>query len=400
MLKNKFSIITLLIVLILALTLPVVRADDDDIDTDDNAENQDVIATYENDLSEEQDSEYDLEPTSTDTEANFKKSDVYLYGDDITVDYIVDGNLFVCANSVTINSQIGGDAFIVAKSVTIDEEGYIFSNLFAVSENIDIKGVVYDLYSVSKTVDISGYIYRDIKVSTASLNILGTIGRNAFVQCSNINFNDKENDSDEDEQLSYIYTGRISGDLNYTSENELDIPEDAVTGDINFTQIVTTKSNTFGQYLSSLVRFATTAILIWLVGLWLSPKFIKSCDKILIQKPLPVIGFGLLTPIVLVIAFVLLLLLKITSSFAILLLPILFTLIGISSSVSVIAINNLICNKLKIEKTLIKLGILIATSIATWLICLIPFLGSLISFIFVIIGIGLIVSKLVLKKLP
>ncbi len=33
----------------------------------------------------------------------------------MTIDYIVDGNLFVMANTVTINSQIGGDAFIMAK---------------------------------------------------------------------------------------------------------------------------------------------------------------------------------------------------------------------------------------------------------------------------------------------
>lgn len=392
MLKKKFSIITLLVILLVALTIPIVRADDD---TDDNnAETQEIYVTNETDLSEFS------EDTIADTEADFKKSDVYLYGDNITVDYIVDGNLFVFANSVTINSQIGGDAFIFAKSVTVDKQGYIFSNLFVVSESVDIKGVVYDLYSASRNVNISGYIYRDIKVSTDSLNILGTIGRNAFVQCSNINFTNEENNSNEDKQSLVTSSGRINGDLHYTSKNELNIPEEVVNGDINFTQITTTSSNTASKYLSSIAKFVTTAVLIWLICLWLSPKFIKSCDMLLIKKPLPVIGIGLLTPFVLVFAFVLLLILNITSSLAFLILSLLLILIGISSSISVIAINNLICNKLKIEKTIIKLGILIITSIATWLICLIPFVGTIISLVFVITGIGLVVSNLVLKKLP
>lgn len=393
MLKKKFSIITLLAILILALTLPIVRAENDTNSND--AENQTVTAI--NETNSSGDSENTQEQTATDSEANFKKSDIYLSGDDITVDYIVDGNLFIFANSVTINSQIGGDAFIFANSVTIGEQGYIFSNLFTISENVDIKGVVYDLYSVSENVNISGYVYRDIKVSTNSLNILGTVGRNAFVQCSNINFSSSESNSNENQQTTITSNGRISGDLNYTSKNELNIPEGTVNGKVNFTQ-TTTSSNTIEKYLLSLGTFIATVVLIWLIGLWISPEFVKSSDKLLIAKPLPVIGFGLLTPFALMFAFVLLLLLNITSSIAFLLLALLFILIGISTSVFVMTINNLICNKLKIQKTIGIFGMLIVSSIILWLIALIPYIGSLISFMAVIIGIGIIVSNIVLKN--
>ena len=108
---------------------------------------------------------------------------------DETIDYIVDGNLFICADSVTINSQIGGDAFIIANSITVEDEGYIFNNLFAMAQNIDIKGVVCDIYSLSENSNISGYIYRDIKMTCSNLSISGIIGRNAFVDCSTISFN-------------------------------------------------------------------------------------------------------------------------------------------------------------------------------------------------------------------
>src|SRR5699024_7588730 len=82
---------------------------------------------------------------STTPEVEYKQQDVWLTGDNVTIDYIVDGNVFVAANNVTINSQIGGDVFVVANTVTVGEQGYIFSNLFAVADSININGVVYDM---------------------------------------------------------------------------------------------------------------------------------------------------------------------------------------------------------------------------------------------------------------
>lgn len=398
MFKKKFSIIIILSILILALTLPIVRADDEI--TNNNAENQ--LITSLNDADSSGIVQNEQSQNIADAEANLKKGDVYLTGENITIDYIVDGNLFIMANSVTINSQIGGDAFILAKSVTVGEQGYIFSNLFVAAETVEIKGVVYDLYSACENVTISGYLYRDIHVATNTLNIFGIVGRNAFVNCATINFANGNSSATEDEQTTVTSNGRIGGNLDYSSKEEIVIPEGNVNGNINFTKITSdsTSENKIGTYLLSLATFTVTVVLIWLVGLWIAPKFIKFCDQLLTKKPLQVIGIGLLTPFAFLIAFVLLLIIKITSSFAILLLPIIFTLMGISSSIVVIAINNLICNKLKIEKLFVQMGFLIISAIATWLICLIPLIGGLISLACVIIGTGLIVSSLVLKKLP
>lgn len=402
MLKKKTSIIILLIVLILALTLPVVRAENETADN--NSENQDVTALTSPDSSmdtENSESEVTILENETsdseNTEADFKEGDVYLAGDDITIDYIVDGNLFIFADSVTINSQIGGDAFIFAKSVTIGEQGYIFSNLFTVAENIDIKGVTYDLYSVSKNINISGYIYRDIKVVANTLNILGTVGRNAFVECSDIQFINQEADSSEG-QNTITSNGSISGDLNYTSKNELNIPDDKVGGNINFTQKVVESSNTINNKIFDLGSFIATVILIWLVLLWIAPKFIKSCNQILTNKPLPVIGLGILTPIAFIFAFIILLLLNITVAFSFLSLAVFCILLLVSSSIFVIAINNMLCTKLKINKNVGIFGMLIVSAIVLWLIKLIPILGTLVSFIVSILGLGIIVSNLILKN--
>ena len=212
MLKSKLKVSLILLTILLLVLMPFSLADDEN--QVEPISSQDQSTPVQTAQPDQEDSNSNTNATSTD-ENSFKKSDVYLAGDNITVDYIIDGNAFIIADTVTISSQIGGDAFICAKTINITEQGYIFSNLFAVSESLNIDGVVYDVYSCANTVTVSGYIYRDLKATCDTLNIFGTIGRNAFASTSNINFI-KTNGS---EQSQVLAQGNVSGDLNYSSKS-------------------------------------------------------------------------------------------------------------------------------------------------------------------------------------
>ncbi len=393
MLKKKMSMIVLMLITILALVLPVARAAETDTNTTEiqATSSEEEVSTTSEEVSTTN------EETATTTEENFKQSDVYLTGDDITIDYIVDGNLFIFADSVTINSQIGGDAFIFANTVTIGEQGYIFSNLFTVANTVNIQGIVYDLYTLSSDVNITGYVYRDIKVITNNLNIYGTVGRNAFVTCNNMSFaQDSTNSTEEETTISS--QGMINGNLQYKSGNEITIPEEAVTGEVNFTQSKSTNTRPMQSYLISLGTIIATAVLVWLVCLWLAPKFIKKQNLIDKKNILPEIGLGILTPIVLILVSILLILLGITSPFGLLLLVLSFVLIGLSTSIFIIAINNLVCNKLKIQKNIGNFGMLIITAAVLWLIGLIPVVGPIVGILAIIIGLGTLVYYLIKKE--
>lgn len=379
---NKMKTITLILVMILSLTMPLVSF------AEETAEN-DVMPINETETTTEDATENAQNPITEDT---FKKSDVYLVGDEITIDYIVDGNLFVLADKVTINSQIGGDAFICANSITLSEQSYIFSNLFAVSQNIDIKGVVYDLYSISKNVTISGYIYRDARTTSETINIFGTVGRNAFIDCNSLNFAEPAT-----EEGATTKNGIINGNLEYSANNEIEIPEGSVSGETIFTQKTVNTTNTIQDHLLSLGSITVTALLVWLVCLWLAPKFLANTSN-LVKKPLKVIGLGILSPIALIVASVILIVLGITSTFGLFILSITFIFIGLGTSFFIILVNNLICNKLNITKNIKVFGMLVATSIVLWLIGLIPYVGTVIGLIGVIIGIGVITSSILPRK--
>ncbi len=386
MLKNKITKITLVLLLALSLLVPIVRADDNEAEPiSDNSQEKAVETTQGNETTSE---------TTQSTDNSMKKSDVYLTGDDVKVDYIVDGNLFILANTVTISSQIGGDAFICAKTINVEKEGYIYSNLFAAANEVNISGVVYDLYTTANTLNINGYVYRDIRTSSDTLNFSGVIGRNAYVYSKNI-----EISSNSDGQSSVTNKATIYGDLNYSSSSEASIPEGTVTGSVNYSPITTsTKSKSISSYILALGRFIVTVLVIWLLYLWLAPKFLENTGALLSKKLLPVIGSGILTPIIFVIAFVLLLILGLTSNIAIIGTMLFAILLMISTSTFVIAVNNLVCKKFNISKNTTTFGVLIITSAVIWLLELIPVVGSILNFVIMIIGLGILVTAIIPEK--
>ena len=380
MLKNKLKVIALMIVMIVSFTIPVVRAENE-TSTDETSGTQDEAVAI---------SENEEENAVEDTSTNMKKGDVYLSGDDVTVDYIVDGNLYVFAKSVTINSQIGGDVFAFAETVNVGEQGYVFSNLFTCAKTVNVSGVVYDLYALAQDVQINGYIYRDIRVASNSLDIKGTIGRNAYAQSNNITFATAQ---EGQEKGTVSSAGIVNGNLEYGASKEISIPEGAVAGETKYTPINEKNSNGVKTYMLSLGTEIATVIIIWLLCIWLAPKFLNKTNTLLTKKVPALIGYGILVPILAVVAFVILAILGITSKIAIIELMLLAVLIAISSSVFVIATNNIVCNKLKIEKNIGIFGMLIVSSAVLWLICIIPYVGSIVRFIISILGLGIITKS-------
>lgn len=387
MLKNKTKIIAFLLVLILAITSSFVYADNET-----SSENDIALIS---DTSETKPVETNVENTVSTNETSkdsYKNSDVYLMGDNVTIDYVVDGNLFVMADTVTINSKIGGDAFIMAKTINVGDQAYIFSNLFAMANSIDIKGVVYDVYALSQNFTVSnGYIYRDAKLCCNTININGVIGRNAFVSCSNINFNTDENDK-----------GIIYGDLTYSTPSELSFDKNIVNGNVTYKapKVSPEKSvrEIVASYISDLGAFLAFVIIIWLVCLWLAPKFLNDTNKFVGKKTLNVLGTGLLTLIALPIACIILLLLQLTAGISLLTVAIYILALIVAKSIFTIVANNYLCSKLNINKNTGIFGMLIVSGVIVWVISELPYVGGIVSFIISVLGLGVLVSAILPKK--
>ena len=395
MLKNKLKALLIMLIVGMLVISPFVFAEDE------NTNDVELISEENGVPVEERE---DNQTTTDEYLNNMKKEDVYLMGDEITIDYIVDGNLFVLANKVNINSQIVGNAFICAKDVNISTQSYISNSLFVTANTLNVDGVTYDVYATCKNAKISGYVYRDFKCASEDLNIFGTIGRNAYISSKNINFSqnveavpDGDNADQADVSVATVQ-GKIMGNLNYSSSKEIQIPESTVDGEVKFEQEKISNSMNFGTYIIALISTLLLVLAVYGLFKWLSPKFIDETNSLLTNKIGSSIGFGILSLIVIPVVAAALIFLNITRPISIVLLLTYIVLLLLSIPVFTIALNNIICTKLKISKTWPKIGMLLATSLVMWLLTIIPFVGALVGIIYTVLGLGIITKKLLPKK--
>lgn len=312
--------------------------------------------------------------------------DLYKIDSSFNMQNVVDGNAFIIGKDVTISGEIGGDLFIIADKLTIDG-GYVYSSVFALANEITIKGTIYDLYASCNTfnLDEGGFIYRDMKLAANNVNISGRVRRNAYISTNNLNL--LKNDAE-----------LISGNLEYNSSKEFNIPDGSVAGTVKFSKDTSNeeKSNkTALSYLSSLATALLFTFVVMLVLLWLAPKFIEKLGNASIIKSLLL---GLITPVILfVLSFILL--------FSVIGLPVvgcivlvctLLALVG--KSITSIYVAKIVTKKFKKEsKPMVVLFALLVTAFL-WFVKLIPFVGFIISILASVLGIGLTVLNIVSKK--
>ena len=388
MLKNKSKIL-LIILMVFTLALSPLSFADEETSVKDTQE-EIKINTEENNENLEADNSQ-----STVLENNTKHEDNYIIGDSVTIDTIVDGNLFVIANNVTIKTQIIGNAFIIANNVSILPEGYISNSLYVATKDLNVKGITYDIYAVSNNADLSGYIYRDLHIATDNLHFIGTVGRNASISAKNITLLDtsKENTS---EMSSMPVTSNILGNLNYSSEKEIEFPQGMVAGKITYSNSDFSLIKT--NPVMSIIYSTLFVIALFGIYKWLAPKFLKKSGDLITVKPFKTIGLGLLTLIAIPVVAVLLFIAKITSTIGLFLLAICLVLLFASKATFIIALNNIIAKKLKFDKTLKTFLLSVVITIAIKLIAMIPFVGIVLNIIFIITGAGIISRSIIFKK--
>lgn len=361
-----------------ATTEPEVTAT---LDSSNNAEEADLTASEELP---------DATPTNEqDPESNETEGDIYICQSVVNISNDVSGNAYIIGDDVTISGRIEGDLFVIAKTLTVNE-GYIYNNIFALANNIHFNGVVYNFYACANSINIDskGFIFRDMKAMAENINISGGVQRNAFLGTSNLTFADDS-------------STHIGGNLEYSSEKEITVPEGTVLGEVKFNQETTTstpKSHSILSYVVDLLKTLLFTFVIVLLLLWLTPKFVKNIGNTGVNKALASLGIGLLSPICLTIAGVILIFtiiglpIFICTMFAFLLL----TYIGFA--VTSLFFGKLLTKQFKMEGNINLILFTLLSSLALWIIGQIPFVGWLVLFVAYMFGVGLTLVHIFWKK--
>jgi fumarate reductase subunit D len=380
MLKNKCKILFLLVAIVTLISTLSFATDESDIM---------LISEDEGNAIVEDEDYVDTEEESDTSSDDWIENDLYIFDDKVEINQIVDGNVFVFANEVVVTGEIGGDLFVCANKLTIDG-GYVYSSVFALANDITINSMVYDVYAVSEnfTLGEDGYIYRDLKLLTNTVNLNGFVRRDAYITATTYNFN---------EENGYL----IFGNLKYSSNSEITIPDGIILGDVSYNQNVVeeqTVSERILSYVSNAVNSLVYTLVVILLTLWLAPKFVDKITNMNTKKALSCLGIGIIAPIVTVIALLILLVTTVCTKVA-LAGAFIFAVICMSSKAfASIYFGGLLAKYLKWDK---KSKLVLSTLIATliiWLISKAPYIGGIFSFLIALFGIGTLLVNVIKEK--
>lgn len=315
------------------------------------------------------------------TTSNVVSKTLYLADSSVTIDYPVEGNVFVMAQDLTISGNISGNVFALAQNLKIETTGSINSTLFVCAENVTIDGTVSDVFSISSnlTINNNARVMQDITAGGSTLKLGGTIGRNA-----NFGF----------DEIYVSDSAVILGDLSYSSRAAA-ISEDIVSGTTSFKPIEEVKiepKDIIKEKLNDLYTLLVVSLVIVLIVVYAMPKFADKEQKIVENKLAATFGYGALALILIPFACLILFctILGILPSI-VLLLVYLFIIMQVATPLVAIAMAKIIRQKINKNTKGFTLLFSMLLVLAIWVLELIPILGSIVSLLTAMLGLGIIV---------
>lgn len=329
---------------------------------------------------EEHDHEHDSASTSetngesTSTEVEIHYGDLYLFDTNIVMDKMVDGNVFIFGNNVEITGQVNG-------------------NLFIFADKVYYNGACNDLYVAATNLEMTydSYVARDVKAMGSNVTLKSFVVRDVDLLCNTLNLG-------EGEDIPIIY-----GNLRYTSNNEITIPEKTlVSGSATYTK-PSELNNTTSSVTDILIGFATcvfTTLALYVIFKKFATNFIEktSNQKFNILKLLKAFGIGLISIILTILLFILLTATAIGVNLAFIIVMLFGILCLLSVPTLAISITKILKPILKIEKNSMSCLVLSLVSVILYGITLIPFIGGLLGLIINITAIGLIITAFIPHK--
>ena len=307
---------------------------------------------------------------------NVKEDSIFRADEEIELNNeFVNGNVYLVGNNVIIkNETINGDVFIVANNAEISSNTVINGNLFICASNVKLDTTVSrDLYCVAKDVvfEKTNTVEYGANIAAEHIYVNGTFHRNLNCSVGNMEIDDATT---------------IMGELNYSSEQEAKVGENAIIENINFSKQVEEKETALEvitEYVLDFAKYFVLTMILLIVFIKLLPKFMNNLKN---QFRVSSFGIGILSLIIVPILLILMLVLRVTSTLAFAALALFILVLILSMAITNIAL----AKKLEEKKPNIKLPIWTAIVTAvTWVVYQIPVLGGIVAFIWVATGLGM-----------
>jgi len=309
------------------------------------------------------------------------KLPVFMAGDIQLVDKVTDGDLMISGKEVKIVSDINGDAYVAGGQVEIN--GNVKGNLIVVGGTVKISGKVLGNLimaggevMVNDSAEIGGYVLGGGRKINLLGNFLGPVklgAENLMVGKKAVINGNLEAD---------VSTSEISSDSKITGEKNIRIHE---------TQKVEVQTNQWKQfgYVGKVISFLGK-LLVLLIFVRLFGQKIKQIN--LKDSFWSTIGLGLIVLIVVPILALILMVTVIAIPLSLIILDAYLVALCLSGIVVSILVGGYIAKKTNLKANLYVqgfIGLLLLT-----LLGLIPFVNGLVSFVVLLLGLGIISKSL------
>lgn len=330
--------------------------------------------------------EFILEPGS---EIN---GDLYILANkiDIQKSSSIYGNLFAVSSEILLNGRVGNSVYASSKNFTMNYYGSIAKDLNLTSEDVTLSSVIHrNAYITSKyiTTNPDFLLYGNLESNSHEFNFSGKIDGNAKINSKEINFVNSKDNTDAE--------CLISGDLDYSSNEEIQIENGIVNGKINYSKYVEKINNkysfSFKDFVINLIAFVVYVLAIVFVFNLINKKYKDEKHEITVKNVFISLGIGILSFVSLIIAAILLILTQIGVVLSFALIFAYLFLLFISIPMFILDIAILLKDKFNLYLTT---GL---TALALYLISAIPVVGSIIMFVVLITGTGRICKKVLFK---
>ncbi len=249
--------------------------------------------------------------------------DVFAGGSVVKINGTINGSLAVAGQSIQVNGIVTGSVYAGSSTMTLGSEAQVGRNLYYGGFNLttsDGSFVSRDLLVAGYQALLSGEVGRDVRAAVGALEITGVIGNDVIAEVGGT----------DDSQQPIYFTGppgvetivpagirvsedaTIGGMLKYkSSENQASAIAITPPGGIDFEYDPQISSETDPEEISRIS--STTLVTAWFVkrirtfmtllllgGLivWQLPGLLKKVSKRVEEEPLPSLGWGLVTILV------------------------------------------------------------------------------------------------------
>jgi cytoskeletal protein CcmA (bactofilin family) len=244
------------------------------------------------------------------------KGDLIVGGSTIEINGTVEGDLIAAGQTVTVRGTVMDDARIAGQALILDSEAQVGDDVLAAGFSIEGKkgsSVGGDFIYAGYQALLAGDVAEDVRVAVGGLQLSGSIGGDVKAEVG---------EPGEGPPPMFFMPGvpsmpsvslgltvdegaHIGGKLDYTSASEWSIPAGVVAGtimrhepevkvEVEEEVVVSPARRAAGRFLSHLQRLVTL-LLVGLLMVWVVPSWTEKATGALQAKPLPSLGWGVVT---------------------------------------------------------------------------------------------------------